>query len=189
MLNGDFRLSFLKWSTFLCYFWTNVDNIRKKQISSDKMSLAFGHFSAFRCFKSAESSDSGDFILDVIFWIFLKNFSPFSWLWSNSVSNQEVTNLPLAPQILKFKAIQKNATTAERHDCNLWTFMNVHEHSWLPWTALDCRGLPWTFVDCRGLSWTAIDSREGKILVNQVVFNKIDSILINNVQIIKNVKY
>ena len=52
---------------------------------------------------------------------------------------------------------------------------------------MDCRGLPWTVVDCFGLSWTAVDCREGKILVNQVVFNKIDSILINNVQKLKNV--
>ena len=67
----------------------------------------------------------------------------------------------------------------------------------LPWTALDCLGLPWTVVGCRGLSWTVVgchglsgsvvDCREGKILVNQVVSNKIDSFLINNVQIIKNV--
>ena len=40
---------------------------------------------------------------------------------------------------------------------------------------------------CLGLPWTAVDCREGKILVNQVDFNKIDSFLINNVQIIKNV--
>ena len=100
-------------------------------------------------------------------------------------------------------------TTAECHDCNLWTFMNVHErsrlswtfmnvheHSWkfmnvherswtvvdcrgLSWTVVDCRGLSWTVVDCLGLPWTAVDCREGKILVNQVVLNKIDSISIS----------
>ena len=63
---------------------------------------------------------------------------------------------------------------------------DCHERSW---TVVDCLGLPWTVVDCLGLSWTAVDCREGKISVNQVVFNKIDSILINNVQIIKNVVF
>ena len=72
--------------------------------------------------------------------------------------------------------------------------MNVHERSWtvvdcrgLPWTVVDVHERSWTVVDCLGLSWTAVDCREGKILVNQVVFNKIDSILINNVQKLKNV--
>ena len=38
-------------------------------------------------------------------------------------------------------------------------------------------GLPLTVVDCIG----------GKILTNQVVFNKIDSFLINKVHIINNI--
>ena len=49
--------------------------------------------------------------------------------------------------------------------------MNVHERSWTFMTAVDCLGLSWTVVDCRGLPWTVVDCREGKILVNQVVFN------------------
>ena len=40
-------------------------------------------------------------------------------------------------------------------------------------------------MNVRGMSWIVVDCRGGKILINHVGFNKIDSFLINKVQIIQ----